>query len=64
MDRGAWEAIVHGVAKSQDTIKRLTHTRAGLQGWQSLKDGSLPDTCDFPKWRPLAERVTKYVLLR
>ena len=27
MDRGAWQAIVHGVAKSQTQLKRLsTHT--------------------------------------
>ena len=26
MDRGAWWATVHGVAKSQDTIERLSHT--------------------------------------
>ena len=26
MDRGVWQARVHGVAKSQDMIKRLTHT--------------------------------------
>ena len=25
-DRGAWWATVHGVAKSQDTIERLSHT--------------------------------------
>ena len=26
MDRGAWWAIVHGVAKESDTTEQLTHT--------------------------------------
>ena len=26
MDRGAWQATVHGVAKSQDMTERHTHT--------------------------------------
>ena len=33
MDRGAWEATVHSVAKSQMRLERLsmhTHTRCGL----------------------------------
>ena len=30
MDRGAWRAMVHGVAKSQTRLKRLsTHTHRG-----------------------------------
>ena len=30
MDRGAWQATVHGAAKSQDTTRQLTHTQAIL----------------------------------
>ena len=28
MDRGAWWAVVHKVAKSQTQLKRLKHSRA------------------------------------
>ena len=31
IDRGAWQAIVHGVSKESDTTKRLTHTRVDLK---------------------------------
>ena len=31
MDRGAWRAIVHGVAKSQTWLKRLEHARTPEQ---------------------------------
>ena len=31
MDRGAWQAIVHGVAKSQTVVKAHTHTHTYTQ---------------------------------
>ena len=41
MDRGAWRATVHGVAKSQTRLKRLsTHTRTHpghRLNWSPLK---------------------------
>ena len=43
MDRGAWQAIVHGVAKESDTTDRLTHRllAAGVQPrWiQGIRSG-------------------------
>ena len=29
-DRGAWRAIVHGVAKESDTTEQLTHTHTHI----------------------------------
>ena len=40
MDRGAWQAIVHGVAKSQTQLKWNTHTHTPKSIWkQSLLGG-------------------------
>ena len=42
MNRGAWWATVHGVAKSQTWVsKRLTHTHTHTQGRQSRVDAQL-----------------------
>ena len=38
MDRGAWRATVHGVAKSQTQLKRLS-TTAQAQ-WESYGEGN------------------------
>ena len=35
MDRGAWQATVHGVAKDLDTIERLTHFHNSKHGQTS-----------------------------
>ena len=32
MDRGAWQATVHGVAKSRTQLSTHTHTRTGIEG--------------------------------
>ena len=38
MDRGAWQATVHGVTKESDTTKQLhNHNNWGIRGW-SWKD--------------------------
>ena len=39
MDRGAWQAIAHGVAKELDMIKRLTpsHTARLMNNTASLE---------------------------
>ena len=34
MDRGAWRAIVHGVAKESDMTEQLTHTHTHPRGWE------------------------------
>ena len=34
MDRGAWRATVHGVAKSQNTTEQLNHHHNHLYSWQ------------------------------
>ena len=31
MERGAWQATVHGVAKSQTQLKQLKHTQVRVQ---------------------------------
>ena len=36
MDRGAWQALVHGITKSGDMTERLTHNK---QSWD-WKSGS------------------------
>ena len=45
MDRGAWQATVHGVAKELDMTERLTHLRKGSSLLTSLawgfRDGSM-----------------------
>ena len=41
MDRGAWWAIVHGVAKESDTTEKQTHTAAAAKSLQSC-----PTLCD------------------
>ena len=32
MDRGAWQATVHGVAKQSGTAEATEHARTGYQG--------------------------------
>ena len=35
MDREAWRAAIHGVAKSQKRLKRLSSRRSSMNGYQS-----------------------------
>ena len=42
MDRGVWQATVHGVAKSQTQLRNQhthTHTRLFSQSWRSAEPG-------------------------
>ena len=39
MDKGAWWATVHGVAKEQDTIQQLSNKKGKYKLSQNTKDG-------------------------
>ena len=52
MDRGAWQVIVHGVAKSQTQL-RDSHLRLFLQAWTlDQEDGCIPKG----SWREAMQR--------
>ena len=41
IDRGAWQATVHGVSKSQTRLKQLSmHSHCGLPWWLSGKESA------------------------
>ena len=48
MDRGGWQATVHGVAKELDMTRRLNNNshikkvKEGLLWWSSGQDSALP----------------------
>ena len=50
MDRGAWRATVHGVAKESDMTEQLTHTQ------------QLQNSLAFPSLPPAIGLVTENVL--
>ena len=42
MDRGAWRATVHGVAKSRTKLKQVSmHTHMTVSAWEEIEDGKM-----------------------
>ena len=56
MDKGAWQAIIHGVAKESDTTERLTHTHTQGGGNSRSQDDSQVSGIPSENW-PKAIRI-------
>ena len=53
MDRGAWRATVHGVAKSQTQLKRLSTQRQGREEDGGGETERLPKSDLLEAWFPV-----------
>jgi len=51
MDRGAWQAVVHGVTRELDTSERLMHTQIPAKLLCSVYTLLLSEF--MPKWLPV-----------
>ena len=50
MDRGAWRAIVHGVAKESDMTEQLTHTHTHTPEVGSRQGAESPKPARKESW--------------
>ena len=58
MDRGAWRAMVHGVAKSQTRLKRLsTHTQGKVERGKVSKKNMKRAQMNSPKYKASQDNI-------
>ena len=52
MDRGAWRAAVHGVAKELDTTRQLNNGNSWSHSWATVSQGEMTGGHDSLPTRP------------